>query len=483
MPLWFNSRVTSNLNPVFAEFDRSRSVVVGVSGGADSLCLLGMLKHAGFRVEAAHLNHQLRLEAKSDEHHARRIAAGIGVSFTAESVDVSGFAHEHGFSIEEAARKCRYQFLFKTARNKKAQAVAVAHTADDQVETILMHLLRGTGLSGLKGMLPLSLLPEFDAEIPLIRPILHLWRSDTEAYCRQNMLEFVVDASNIDQSYFRNKLRHSLIPDLETYNPQFKKALLRMSLSLQDDHEMLSSLIDLAWEDAVVEQNEGFIAFSSAVMEKSTAGMRRNLFKRTMQKLRPGLRDVDFNVLNLAERSISSKADAQGVSPSRMLDLTGGLYLFKEEDRTYIAQYEADLPSGNWPQIMDRLPVQSGITDMGNAWQLVIDSVSGDNLLSAAEANADPFAAWLDADKAAGNLAIRPAQRGDVFQPLGMNGQTVKLSDLFINIKLPKRARAHWPLFMVNNQIAWVMGLRLTHPFRLEASTRQALRIHLKRLP
>ena len=483
MPLWFNSRVTSNLNSVFAEFDRSRSVVVGVSGGADSLCLLGMLKHAGFRVEAAHLNHQLRLEAKSDEHHARRIAAGIGVSFTAESVDVSGFAHEHGFSIEEAARKCRYQFLFKTARNKKAQAVAVAHTADDQVETILMHLLRGTGLSGLKGMLPLSLLPEFDAEIPLIRPILHLWRSDTEAYCRQNMLEFVVDASNIDQSYFRNKLRHSLIPDLETYNPQFKKALLRMSLSLQDDHEMLSSLIDLAWEDAVVEQNEGFIAFSSAVMEKSTAGMRRNLFKRTMQKLRPGSRDVDFNVLNLAERSISSKADAQGVSPSRMLDLTGGLYLFKEEDRTYIAQYEADLPSGNWPQIMDRLPVQSGITDMGNAWQLVIDSVSGDNLLSAAEANADPFAAWLDADKAAGNLAIRPAQRGDVFQPLGMNGQTVKLSDLFINIKLPKRARAHWPLFMVNNQIAWVMGLRLTHPFRLEASTRQALRIHLKRLP
>ena len=483
MPLWFNSRVTSNLNSVFAEFDRSRSVVVGVSGGADSLCLLGMLKHAGFRVEAAHLNHQLRLEAKSDEHHARRIAAGIGVSFTAESVDVSGFAHEHGFSIEEAARKCRYQFLFKTARNKKAQAVAVAHTADDQVETILMHLLRGTGLSGLKGMLPLSLLPEFDAEIPLIRPILHLWRSDTEAYCRQNMLEFVVDASNIDQSYFRNKLRHSLIPDLETYNPQFKKALLRMSLSLQDDHEMLSSLIDLAWEDAVVEQNEGFIAFSSAVMEKSTAGMRRNLFKRTMQKLRPGSRDVDFNVLNLAERSISSKADAQGVSPSRMLDLTGGLYLFKEEDRTYIAQYEADLPSGNWPQIMDRLPVQSGITDMGNDWQLAIDSVSGDNLLSAAEANADPFAAWLDADKAAGNLAIRPAQRGDVFQPLGMNGQTVKLSDLFINIKLPKRARAHWPLFMVNNQIAWVMGLRLTHPFRLEASTRQALRIHLKRLP
>jgi tRNA(Ile)-lysidine synthetase-like protein len=218
-------------------------------------------------------------------------------------------------------------------------------------------------------------------------------------------------------------------------------------------------------------------------LEKSTAGMRRNLFKRTMQKLRPGLRDVDFDVLDLAARSISGKTYAQGVSPSRMLDLTGGLYLFKEEDRTYITQNEADLPSGNWPQIKDRLPVQSGITAMGSGWQLVIDSVSGDNLLSAAEANDDPFAAWLDADKATGNLYIRSTQRGDVFQPLGMNGQTVKLSDLFINIKLPKRARAKWPLFVVDNQIAWVMGLRLTHPFRLEASTRQALRIHLKRLP
>jgi tRNA(Ile)-lysidine synthetase-like protein len=256
-----------------------------------------------------------------------------------------------------------------------------------------------------------------------------------------------------------------------------------MSISLQDDHEMLSSLVDIAWEDSVVEQGQGFIAFSSAVLKKSTAGMRRNLFKRTVQKLRPGLRDVDFDVLDLAARSISNKADAQVISPSRMLDLTGGLYLFKEKERTYIAQYEADLPSGNWPQITDWLPAQSGMTNMGNGWQLAIDSASGDNLLGTAEANEDPFIAWLDADKAAGNLVIRPTQQGDVFQPLGMNGQTVKLSDLFINIKLPKRARAHWPLFMVNNQIAWVMGLRLTHPFRLEASTCQALRLHLKRLP
>ena len=121
-------------------------------------------------------------------------------------------------------------------------------------------------------MTPITCLPEFDAEIPLIRPILHLWRSDTEAYCRQNNLEFVLDASNTDQTYFRNRLRHSLIPDLETYNPQFKKALLRMSHSLQDDHEMLNSLIDRAWEDSVVEQGEGLYRFQPACAGGIKAG-------------------------------------------------------------------------------------------------------------------------------------------------------------------------------------------------------------------
>ena len=105
------------------------------------------------------------------------------------------------------------------------------------------------------------------------------------------------------------------------------------------------------------------------------------------------------------------------------------------------------------------------------------------NLLSAAEANDDPFIAWMDAGKAAGNLCIRPAQIGDVFQPLGMNGQTVKLSDLFINIKLPQRARARWPVLMVDDQIAWVMGLRLAHPFRVEGETRQALQYTTKKAP
>jgi tRNA(Ile)-lysidine synthase len=471
------------LNPAFDKIDRSQPVIVGLSGGADSVCLLGLLHEAGFRMEAAHLNHQLRLEADSDADHARKIAEKLEIPFTVHSVDVAGYASEHGLSIEEAARKCRYQFLFETARTRKAKYVAVAHTADDQIETILMHLIRGAGLAGIKGMTPITRLPEFDAGIPLIRPILHLWRSDTETYCRQNNLEFILDASNTDQTYFRNRLRLSLIPDLETYNSQFKKALLRMSHSLQDDHEILNSVIDRVWVDSVAEQGEGFTVFKLPVLVESKQGMRRHLFKRAMQLLRPGLRDVDYDVLALASQFVDDLTVKTDASPSRKVDLTGGLYIYKEEDRLYLARYEADLPSGDWPQVDSQRPVQAGINNLDKGWQLVVEKVIDDDLLSAALSNEDPLTVWMDAGKAAGNLTIRPVQNGDSFQPLGMNGQTMKLSDFLINIKLPHRARARWPVLLVDDQIAWVVGLRLAHAYRVERDTRQALRLQLKRLP
>jgi tRNA(Ile)-lysidine synthase len=396
---------------------------------------------------------------------------------------VAGYADKHGLSIEEAARKCRYQFLFEIARTRKAKYVAVAHTADDQIETILMHLIRGAGLAGIKGMTPTTRQPEFDAGIPLIRPILHLWRSDTEAYCRQNNLEFILDASNTDKTFFRNRLRLSLIPDLETYNPQFKKALLRMSHSLQDDHEILNSVIDRVWADSFADQGEGFIVFKLPVLVESEQGMRRHLFKRAMHLLRPGLRDVDYDVLALASQFVDDLTIKTDASPSRKVELTGGLYIYKENDRLYLAQYEADLPSGDWPQVDSQRPVEAGINNLDKGWQLVAEKVINDDLLSAAQSNEDPLTVWMDAGKATGNLSIRPVQTGDVFQPLGMNGQTMKLSDFLINIKLPHRARARWPVLMAGDQIAWVMGLRLAHPYRIERDTRQALRLQLKRLP
>ncbi|MFH2040471.1 MAG: tRNA lysidine(34) synthetase TilS, partial [Chloroflexota bacterium] len=194
-------------------------ILVGVSGGPDSLCLLDVLVKAKRPVIVAHFNHLLRPESDQEAEHVKHMAQHYGLPFVTGSQDVKAFASKNGFSLEEAARKLRYRFLFAQAHKLGAMVIAVAHQADDQVETVLMHFLRGAGLNGLKGMIPVTLLPEFDPEIRLIRPLLRTWRKDIEAYCETHKLDTVEDLTNLDQTYFRNRLRHSLIPTMETYNP------------------------------------------------------------------------------------------------------------------------------------------------------------------------------------------------------------------------------------------------------------------------
>ena len=472
-----------HLHPVMKAVDFSRPVVVGVSGGADSLCLLGLLHDAGWNIVAAHLNHGLRPEAQADADHARMMSEQLGVPFVLQFVGVAEYAKDHGLSIEEAARKCRYRFLFDTARSVDAQAVAVAHTADDQIETVLMHLIRGAGLSGLKGMTPSTILPEFDDLLPLIRPILHLWRIDTEEYCRNTRLEFVVDASNTDQTYFRNRLRHSLIPELETYNPQVKRVIFNMALSLQDDYSILRDQTNRIWNDLLLDEGKGYVSFSFPALAAIPAGMQRNIYRRAMQQLRPGLRDINHDALDLAVGFTQKESEITKKGTSRKVDLVGGLYIYKENEKLYLAQYEADLPAAEWPQVLAVGSVKIGDTMLGNGWQLILEEVVGEDLLEMAEENDDPYSAWIDGEKISDPLLIRPVADGDSFQPLGMNGQTVKLSDYFINRKLPKRSRGRWPLLISGDQIVWVMGLRLAHPFRVENSTRKALHLILKRLP
>ncbi len=434
-------------------------VLVAVSGGADSLTLLHVLHASGYPLICATFNHRLRPEAGDEVEHVRRIAEGLGLPFVSDSADVAAYATAEGLSVEEAARTLRYRFLFRAAREAGAQAVAVGHTADDQAETVLMHFLRGAGLSGLKGMPHRAVLPVFDAEIPLVRPLLGWWRADTEQYCRENGLSPIYDPSNSDTTYFRNRLRHELIPRLESYNPRVREALVRTALALQGDDDLLAEIIEAAWQQSVLEQGAGYIAFERAALEHMSAALRRNVFRRAAFMLRPGLRDVDFDAL---ERAASLKP----------VNLAGGLSVFPEDQKVYLSVWEADLPSAQWPQAEDGKLVN---------WELVIETVEEENLFARAQENVDPFTAWLDADLVEGNPQIRTMRAGDRFWPLGMPGKSVKLQDFFVNIKLPRRARGKWPLVCVREEIAWVAGLRLAHPFRVTEKTKRALRLQLLR--
>ena len=252
-------------------------VVVGVSGGPDSLSLLDAFHQIGFAPLVAHLNHRLRPEADTEARKVREAAEGYGLSYVEEQADARDYAREAGMSVEEAGRMLRYRFLFEQARRCKAHAVAVAHTADDQVETVLMHLLRGAGLSGLKGMQPRALPNAWSREIPLVRPLLDTWRSEVLSYCAERGLEPVFDTSNLDSTYFRNRLRNELIPYLERFNPAVKESFWRMAKVLQADFEAIERLVEAAWESSVIEVGPGYVAMLPAVLRSEPAGIQRHI--------------------------------------------------------------------------------------------------------------------------------------------------------------------------------------------------------------
>jgi tRNA(Ile)-lysidine synthase len=467
--------------------DPQKPILVGVSGGPDSLCLLDILHTAGYRVIVAHFNHQLRPEAGLEAAAVSALAQHLGLAFVTASADVRSYAGEHGLSLEEAARLLRYRFLFAEAHNQAAQAVAVGHTADDQVETVLMHFLRGAGLSGLKGMEVRSLLPVFDADIPLVRPLLSLWRTDTESYCREHDLRPHYDASNTDQHYFRNRLRHSLIPELEKYNPRFKESLLRTARALQGDHSILQEVLDGPWKDLVVGKGDGWVAFDGTGLAGLTSSLRRDLIRRAAESLRPSDRDFGFAAIERAAAFVKAPA-------ARKIDFVNGLYLFIESGKIYLAAYEADLPSADWPQVKEPVTFIGHEFKLEDGWILTMEENPVDTSPTSLDTehwtlitenrplSSDNWSAWLDADRVGDGLIVRLPKPGDRFQPLGMNSGSVKLSDLFVNVKLPRRARKNWPLVCAGEQIAWVPGFRLAHPFRVTEKTRRVLHLVLKKI-
>jgi len=455
--------------------DPAKPVLAGVSGGPDSLCLLGILQETGYRVIVAHFNHQLRPEADLEAVSVSDRARQLALPFVTASADVRAYAEAQALSIEEAARLLRYRFLFEAARTHAAQAVAVGHTADDQVETVLMHFLRGAGLAGLKGMEFRTLLPTFDSQIPLVRPLLALWRSDTESYCRAHALEAHFDASNADTAFFRNRLRLALIPELEKYNPQIKEALLRTAQALQGDYSALQDALEVAWKEVLRGTGKGWVAFDGAGMAGLSNGLRRNILRRAAGLLRPEGRDVGFEALE--------RAAAFAQKPSgRQVDLANGLYLFTEDGKTTLAAYQADLPIAQWPQVSQPTAISQPQLDLGNGWVLTREETSIKPISWPAQG--DDWSVWLDADRLPVNeLVVRPRRLGDVFSPLGMRGQTVGVKDLYINLKIPRRARLHWPLVCAGEQVAWVVGYRIAHPFRLTEATKRMLHLEIKRLP
>jgi tRNA(Ile)-lysidine synthase len=379
--------------------------------------------------------------------------------------------------VEEASRVARYEFMFQQAERLGVQAVAIGHNADDQVETVLMHLLRGSGLSGLRGMPYRSLPNPWSKDIPLIRPLLDVWREEIETYIERHELHPSIDLSNLDTRYYRNRLRHELIPHLESYNPRLRQLIFRMADLLQGDYAVVENLVDTEWQNCLLESGAEYVAFDLNLIQCQPLGLQRHILRRGINHLHPGLRDVDFNTIARAIGFLDTPP------LSGQIDLISGLRLFIEDDRLYITYQEASLPSRNWPQLERDIELVLNVPDvlkLNGGWRLSAESVAdGQVTRRKAIANDNPFQAWVDFKCLKLPLLIRTRRPGDRIQPLGMAAGSLKVSDLMVNLKLPRRVRDKWPVVTSGCEIIWVPGIRLAHKFRLTEDTQTAVHLTL----
>ncbi len=449
------------------------TLLVGFSGGADSLCLLQALAHLRYRVIAAHYNHHLRAESDLDAAQACAMAERLEVEVVTGSGDVGRAADQLGLSVEEAARQMRYRFLFAQAQRCGALAVAVGHTADDQVETVLMHLLRGTGTRGLRGMTYRSDTHPWHTHIPLVRPLLHVWRSETEAYCEAGQMTPLQDASNQDTTYFRNRLRHELLPFLEDYNPQIRERLWRTAKIMSGDEGLLENLTRMAWKDCRMDSGAGSVRLNTAELRLLPEALARRVLRMAAATLRPGLRDIGYEAV---ERALDF---VRAPTRSGQADWLQGLRLQAESDAVWIGEPGAPPVDSDWLQ----LPAEStlecavpGSVDSAMGWRLHAEWAD------AAPAQMDDrLHTWLDADRLATHLQVRTRRAGDRFQPLGLGGVELKLKDFWINEKLPQRARDGWPLVCDGPIIVWIPGFRPAHAARLRDDTRRMVHLRVER--
>jgi tRNA(Ile)-lysidine synthase len=343
---------------------------------------------------------------------------------------------------------------------------------------VLMHFLRGSGINGLKGMSYRSIIKTFDEDIPIIRPLLDMWREETVVYCAVHGLRPHYDSTNDSMSFQRNRIRHLLLPTLETYNPKFREAVLRMSYSLKGDHHLLTEILDKTWHEVVLETHTDFITLDALRLTNASLSLQANLLKQAIHTLRPSI-EVTFSVI---ERALEGLRRKESIS---YVDLKGGLRLVQEGDLIYVCTNYAELPFAVAPQLSSAEPLQVLVAEQQTllgGWKLNSEYWRLPALaLEQAQYNKDPFQVWLDAEGLPEQFELRVRRAGDVFAPLGLDGHTQKLSDFFVNEKVPQRARENWPLLCAGDEIVWVPGFRPAHAYRLTAETKRVIYFSLTR--
>lgn len=430
----------------------SGALVVGVSGGTDSLALMHVLANLreklALHLHIATLDHGLRgEEGAADVRFVIETAQAWSLSVTAGHADVRTMSAEDGIGIEAAARRARYGFLASVAHEIGATHIAVAHNADDQVETVLLHLLRGTGLPGLAGMRFSAPLPDHP-DLTLLRPLLNVSRADLEAYCREQGLQPRQDASNEDISYRRNRLRHEVMPALRQVSAQIKRNLTQLAAIVREEDDF----IDFALHEAID---------AHVIREEGRISLPNNLFF----SLHPTLQKR-FILWAARWCDPASEASYERVNAALTMTLRGKVGA-RTEFRSGVQlrlDYDAVIVEKQSAPHVENLPLLSG------KFEISVDfpgstRINGAWMLEAALAPLEGESARLAISDRA-SVRLRARRSGDFFAPFGLAGHTQKLTEWMIDHKIPRDLRARIPLLVINGEIAavwwhgWIVGER-----------------------
>jgi tRNA(Ile)-lysidine synthase len=451
-----------------------QTLVIGVSGGPDSLALLHALRALTpvfeLQLHVAHLNHQLRGDdSDRDETFVLETARAWGLPAASARWDVRAYADEQRLSLEEAGRALRYQFLLRAAEGVGAGAIAVAHNADDQVETVLLHFLRGAGLAGLRGMAYRTRIANGQNAFDLIRPLLDLSRGEIQEYCAAQDLAPRLDESNFDTSLLRNRLRHNVIPYLETINPNFRQAVRHSALSIADDYAYIQQNVEGIF-DRISRAVDSTLVFDLKWFRALPVNLQRGVLREAVTRLGQ-VKNVGFSHIERARRiAVEKEAGAQATFPHGVV-LTIGYDEFS---------LGAGQPLPDAPLLLNRQPISLNAGDE----ILLPDSDWGVRAMSLAEPSAhspeEKGSTWaldLDADKIQGQLVLRTRRRGDRFAPLGMGGKHQSLHEYMIDQKIPRHLRDLIPLLSDDEGILWVCGYRADERPQVTGATTNVLRV------
>ena len=449
-------------------------MLVAVSGGPDSLTLvhsLAQLRDAfDVRLFAAHLDHGLRpVESAADAEFVRRAMDDLGVPLFAEKADVGQYRKDHRLSIEDAARQVRYRFLARVSRRVGAASVAVGHNLDDQAETVLMHIIRGSGLMGLRAMTTIYRRSVDGVPMTVFRPLLRVPKEDTVAYCAENCLSPRLDESNLSEDMTRNRIRLNLIPQMKSYNPSIGDSLGRLAESVSHDLDFITQAVDLA-ADEVMKHSAAGVTLDRPAFSVLHPSIQRHLLRRAVAVVVGEATELAFAHIEQMVRLMAGPA-------GKGMRLPGRVTLEVEHDHAYLTAGQAQ--AGLLPGLENagaRLTVPGNATAGG--WTVSARKL---DIVDIAPVPADELGLRLverfDADNLGTELCIRTRRQGDFFRPLGMTSEK-RLAEFMKDSHVPARWRDRLPVVVnESGQIAWVVGWRIADWAKISDDTRGVVEI------